>query len=266
MKYYKDRSDYWRKQAGNLSCTVNGLGPTGGFCLDPVSKKSVGGNHAFDKGLAEEMSSLMLGSQSSDVSVVDFGCGLGLYGQYFKTSSKRIAWTGYDGSENIENVTSGFVKFIDLAEPKFLGKNYDWAMSVEVAEHLPMHLESNFLYMMHVHNKMGMVITWAVPGQGGHHHVNCQSNSYVKCVMTKLLNYTVVEEVNNKLKSVATLHWIKSTAMVFFKPKDYIPTPWHIAARKILSKYAMGSTELEDMHVKALHDSECWNLRNIKGT
>eukprot|EP01036_Dinobryon_divergens_P029921 gene29921-39092_t len=266
LKYFKDRSDYWRKEAGSLSCKVNGLGPNGGFCLDPVKKESVGGNQYFDKGIAEEMSTLFLGSKSSNVSVVDFGCGFGQYGQYFKTTWDRIEWVGYDGSENIESVTSGFVKFIDLAEPKFLGTNYDWTISIEVAEHLPIHLESNFLYMLHVHNKMGMIITWAVPGQDGHHHVNCQSNSYVKCVMTKLLNYTVGDEVTAKLQSVATLPWTKKTAMAFFKAKDYTPTPWHVAAKRILSKFAMGSKELEDMHTKALHESGCWELRNIRGT
>jgi tryptophanyl-tRNA synthetase len=149
LKYYKDRSNYWRKEAGIFSCKVNKLGPTGGFCLDPDTKLSVGANNAFDKGLADEMSLVMLRSEpSNNVSVVDLGCGFGQYGEYFKKSSERIKWTGYDGSENIKIVTAGFVEFIDLAEPKFLGTNYDWAMSIEVAEHLPMQLESNFLYML----------------------------------------------------------------------------------------------------------------------
>ena len=266
LNYYKERGDYWRKRAGTLSCKVDGLGPTGGFCLNPDTKESIGGNDLFDKGFAVEMTRIFLEPKTHSVSVIDFGCGFGQYGKYLNNEpSKRIAWTGYDGSENIEIITNNFVKFIDLAEPKFLGTKYDWAMSIEVAEHLPMHLESNFLYMLHVHNNMGVVLTWAVPGQDGHRHVNCQSNSYVKCVMTKLLNYTVVEEVNTKLKSVATLSWIKNTAMAFFKDSDYTPTKWHVAANKILSKYALGSTELQDMHTKALRDSGCWELRNIGG-
>ena len=203
LKYYKERSDYWRKEAGTLSCKVNGLGPNGGFCLDPVQKKSVGSNHAFDKGIAEEMSTLFLGSMSSNVSVVDFGCGFGQYGKYFKTtSSNRIEWVGYDGSENIESVTSGFVKFIDLTEPKFLGTNYDWAISIEVAEHLPMHLESNFLYMLHVHNKMGIFLTWAIPGQGGHHHVNEQPTEYWINHLRKY-NYEVLAEDTSRVRKLA---------------------------------------------------------------
>lgn len=265
LMYYKDRGDYWRKQAGILSCKLNDLGPTGGFCLDPTSKSSVGSNDELDRGLSGEMSRLFL-KDSPSVEVIDLGCGFGQYGRHFESSAKGIKWTGYDGSENIDIITDGFVKFIDLAEPKFLGKKYDWAMSIEVAEHLPMHLEANFLYVLDVHNRNGVVLSWAVPGQGGHAHVNCQSNEYVQCVMTKILNYSYDDAAAARMRAAATVSWLKNTVMVFSRSDDHVATAWHAAATHILSKYALGSTRLEEMHTKALKDSGCWSLRNLKGT
>ena len=44
------------------------------------------------------------------------------------------------GTEDIAETSKGLVKFFDLTDPVFMGM-YDWAISIEVAEHLPPFLE-----------------------------------------------------------------------------------------------------------------------------
>ena len=44
------------------------------------------------------------------------------------------------GTEDIAEASKGLVKFFDLTDPVFMGM-YDWAISIEVAEHLPPFLE-----------------------------------------------------------------------------------------------------------------------------
>ena len=43
-----------------------------------------------------------------------------------------VSYTAYDGGEGVEAVTGGAVRFLDLAEPTWLGVGYDWVVSLEV--------------------------------------------------------------------------------------------------------------------------------------
>lgn len=61
------------------------------------------------------------------------------------SKKKGVHWIGYDGAENIESVTNGFVKFLDLTEEQDIDKS-DWTMSIEVAEHIPKNYEEIYLY------------------------------------------------------------------------------------------------------------------------
>jgi len=49
---------------------------------------------------------------------------------------------------------------------------------LEVAEHIPKHLEERFTQTVHRHVKIGgyLMLSWAVEGQGGLGHVNCRNN------------------------------------------------------------------------------------------
>lgn len=43
-----------------------------------------------------------------------------------------ITWEGFDGAENIEEITDHFVRWADLTVPQWFGHKHDWVMSLEV--------------------------------------------------------------------------------------------------------------------------------------
>jgi len=205
--------------------------------------------------MAQALGTIFTNDHAS-VTVGDFGCGFGQYGKYFKHDFPSLQWTGYDGSENIETATKGHVKFLDLSEPQVL-QDFDWAMAIEVAEHLPPSMEASFIYFLTRHNQKGAVLTWALPKQGGHHHVNGQTNEYVKCVFTKVLGYTVDDEAERQIrKDIKKCFWLKNTFMFFRKPAEFKPLAWESQARKMTEKY-VNSSELLPSYLKAVLEAGC---------
>lgn len=90
-----------------LSCKCYGFWYWGGFCLKK-EKMYVGGNKAHDIGLSNELALLF-----KDKTVVDLGAGLGHYCPIISRKAKEC--DSYDGLVNIEEVTNGKVKYLNLA-------------------------------------------------------------------------------------------------------------------------------------------------------
>jgi hypothetical protein len=153
-----------RKQYEQLSCKCHGIGSSGGFCLDK-DNFNVGGNHVWCKRIAEELRRLF-----HRQSVYDFGAGLGWYGRALlsnETDGYRLAsYQAFDGATNIESIVAdGFVKYLDLSQPVNLPMK-DWVLSLEVGEHIPVQFESIFIQNLHRHNRNGIILSWAVQGNG----------------------------------------------------------------------------------------------------
>jgi hypothetical protein len=194
-----------------LSCKYTGIGPTGGFCLDNKTR-DVGGNGCVSIHFAKALA-LMMGP----VMTIDLGCGLGQYGPVLRQNG--VKWVGYDGAENIEEVTKGHVKFLDLSEPlpSSMEKG-DWSMSIEVGEHIPVQNEVIFVYNVLSMCKNSTVLSWALPGQMGHHHVNLRSNQYVKSKF-ECVGFTFQNKDTTMLRNTVdnSCPWLRKTVMVFQK-------------------------------------------------
>jgi tryptophanyl-tRNA synthetase len=81
-----------------------------------------------------------------------------------KLKPKKIkSWAGYDAAGNIEEITSGRVKYFDLTKPRYLGKTFDWVTTFEVGEHIPVQFERIFFENLIRHAREGIVISWALP-------------------------------------------------------------------------------------------------------
>lgn len=119
---------HWRREAGHLSCRLNGVGPSGGFCLHK-HRERVGGNFMLSHGLARA-----LGTLFENASVLDIGAGLGQYGTFFARHHPTVRWTGIDGAEGVEEATSGRVRFVELADGLLpsLQHSADWVLALEV--------------------------------------------------------------------------------------------------------------------------------------
>ena len=124
------------------------------------------------------------------------------------------SWTGYDGSPNVEEVTQGLVKTLDLSVPQDLMRQWDWVMSLEVGEHIPKHFEDIYLTNVLKHAKEGIVMSWAVRGQGGRSHVNELDNIEVVERMLER-GFLPVFAWWHKLRENSKKDWFKNALMVF---------------------------------------------------
>lgn len=106
------------------------------------------------------------------------------------------------------------MKFADLTVPQYFEHKYDWVMSLEVGEHIPAEYENIFLDNLARHADKGILLSWAVEGQNGHHHVNNYNNDYViECMRERSFEY----DAATSLRTVAALPYLKNTLMVFRK-------------------------------------------------
>ena len=89
-------------------------------------------------------------------------------------------------------------------------------MTLEVAEHIPADFEEIFLDNVIRHARSGIILSWAVPGQGGYHHVNLRSNDYV---IAKMDSLCFAHDLTNstRLRQLATFGWFKNNVNVFHR-------------------------------------------------
>jgi len=146
--------------------------------------------------------------------IVDLGCGDGKYVKTLKETG--ILADGFDGNPSTPEYTNNLCGVLDLSIPYQFAEKYDWVISLEVGEHLPKHFEDIFIGNLHNNNKYGIILSWAVKGQGGYGHFNEQDNDYVKSKICNL-GYTNDIESELKMREAATIPWFKNTIMVFRK-------------------------------------------------
>lgn len=174
------------QKMGKLQCERSkGTAEGGGYC-----KRGV--HLGADKTLLPTLSDFLEGKQ-----VASFGDGTGQYKNELLKLKKIKSYDSYDGGPFSEEESKGIVKYMDLTIPHYGLPVYDWVVSIEVAEHIPKQYESIFLDNIFRHAKEGIILSWAVPGQGGFRHVNNRSVQYVMQIMNK--NGFQLDENSSKL-------------------------------------------------------------------
>ena len=205
---------YYKSLATNLSCIFKGIDVNGGFCLNK-HKKQVGGNNCHDKSLNIKIVEILNYTRST--SIYDFGAGLGQYKKLFVDNG--IKYEGYDASPNIEALTENSVHYADLTiANRFIKK--DWAMSLEVGEHINKKYEHVFIQNIADSVFNGVILSWAVRGQGGHNHVNTHNPKYIICKM-KRIGFEIDHRFTKEIKrSVKRCYWIRRSVNVFVRTAD----------------------------------------------
>jgi len=163
--------------------------------------------HCFDEKLC---STIIEFSKSKIKNIIDIGCGNGSYVKKFLDSNFECI--GYDGNPITPEITDGLCKVMDLSKPTNLGK-YDLAISLEVGEHIPKQYEQIFIDNV-CSSSNNIIISWAVEGQGGYGHVNCQNNDYIIAEFNRR-GYRYDENISKKLRENSTLPWFVNTLMYF---------------------------------------------------
>ena len=106
-------------------------------------------------------------------SVVDFGCGRGLWLETWQERGIEDV-VGLDGDyvdrARLAIPASLFLPH-DLSKPVSLGRKFDIAQSLEVAEHIPPDASEIFIQNLVDHSDC-IIFSAAVPGQGGEFHIN----------------------------------------------------------------------------------------------
>jgi len=169
--------------------------------------------HQYDSNLASALTKFF--KQENAISIADFGCGMGNYVKTFNYNN--IKASGFDGNPNTPQLTQqNCCTVLDLSIPILFDSKFDWILSLEVGEHIPQQFEHQFINNLHNNNKRGIILSWAVEGQGGQGHFNERNNTYIKHIFSNLgyFNDIIAENI---LRRNSTLTWFKNTIMVFRK-------------------------------------------------
>lgn len=142
-------------------------------------------------------------------SVVDMGCGTGRY-----VSAMRAAGIDCDGVDGNPLTAGPGLSVADLSTELRLPRTYDWVLSMEVGEHIPRQYEGTFIGNLNRHARLGIVLSWASPGQPGRGHVNERTSEYLADIMSGL-GYYPCWDWEAAFRQQARLPWLKTTIMVF---------------------------------------------------
>ena len=169
-------------------------------------------DHFFDEALSRSISSFLKSEHTK--TLVDLGCGDGKYTSFFNENG--INTHGFDGNPYTPSITKGVCEVLDLSKPHLFDPPYDWVLSLEVGEHIPKEFESIFIDNLVNNCKFGIILSWAIVGQHGTGHVNCQNNEYVKEKIQKK-GFRNIEQLEIQFRADAQISWFKNTIMVFRK-------------------------------------------------
>lgn len=140
-------------------------------------------------------------------SMLDVGCGPG--GMRQVAAALGITWEGVDGDPAC--------KAPDVIVHDYTGGGLWWSAvdlvwSVEFVEHVAPSARDNFLATFEAGRVLFM--THALPGQIGHHHVNCQPPAYwIDALQAR--GWTLDAEATLAARMVATDQYTRATGLVF---------------------------------------------------
>jgi hypothetical protein len=144
-----------------------------------------------------------------EIPIIDIGCGHNFY-------ASILNYCGYKAiGIDTTDLGSKYFKKGDVTKPIKIKGNHN-VISFEVGEHIPKDYEQIFINNLCKHSKKYIILSWAVLGQGGDGHVNCQNNDYIINEMFNR-NYTLNLEYTNSLREKINLFWFRDTLMVFEK-------------------------------------------------
>lgn len=145
--------------------------------------------------------------------VADLGCGTGRYCKIFESFDWKV--DGYEGTEGISELgIYDNIHQFDLSSPiSGVDTEYDLVVCLEVGEHIPQNKEHIFIDNVSKFTSKDLVLSWAVPGQGGKGHYNEKTNGYVINEFKKR-GLFIRKRYSKVLRYYSTLRWFKNTILV----------------------------------------------------
>ena len=177
---------------------------TGIWSIEVAKKR-----HRFDRELAEYIARAYYPKKMADV-----GCGDGSYCKFFKGSNWPIVH-GYEGTPEINSLgIYNDIMVVDLTKRRYVDIDYDLVLCLEVGEHIPQKYEQVFIDNLCEYVHKDLILSWAIPGQGGAGHFNEQPNEYVIKEFSKR-GLAFDRAQSEKLRGAASLRWFVNTLMVY---------------------------------------------------
>ena len=153
-----------------------------GDCSDPSDPPSLRWSagqcsYKLDRKLARCLATFFSGR-----SVTELGAGAGRYKAFVRAAGNVTAYAAYDGLPNAAELSGGLVETADLSVDQPSLRRSDWAMSLEVFEHIPRRFEDAVRRNVDRAAGDGIVISWSVMGgsQSEHGHVNPKRKTQVR--------------------------------------------------------------------------------------
>lgn len=146
--------------------------------------------------------------------IADFGCGLGYTCKSLEDSDFDVI--GFEGTPDLGDL--GVFTPIhqqDLTIPFFLPESRN-IICLEVGEHIPIEYEDAVYDNITNNAKWRVILSWAIPNQGGTGHYNEQPNYYVIAQM-QARGFKINHDLTRSLRSVTPdeTWWFRESIMVF---------------------------------------------------
>ena len=156
-------------------------------------------------------------------SVCDVGCGVGTWLRAFHEAGVQdiIGVDGYYVDKSLLEIPHFAFHEADLRQPLRLGRSFDMAMSVEVAEHLP---ESRSISFVQDLTRLAPVVLFsaAIPGQGGTDHINEHWQSYWATIFAQH-DFVTCDALRPLIWDNANIaRWYRQNILLFCR-RDFLP-------------------------------------------
>lgn len=182
---------------------------TGIWDMDTVAR----GGHKHDEYLVRAIAELYTPALAADL-----GCGDGWYCKRLR----ELGWPqvhGYEGCEAMQKQgVYDDIFVMDLTKRRWVEIPYGLVLCLEVGEHIPKEHEQTFLDNVAEFGKsaFAVLLSWAVPGQGGRGHFNERPNDYIESNM-RSRGFIVDSWATQHLRRTASLKWFKNTLVAYGK-------------------------------------------------
>eukprot|EP00929_Paragymnodinium_shiwhaense_P075321 TRINITY_DN38502_c0_g1_i1.p1 TRINITY_DN38502_c0_g1~~TRINITY_DN38502_c0_g1_i1.p1 ORF type:complete len:590 (-),score=83.05 TRINITY_DN38502_c0_g1_i1:209-1978(-) len=147
--------------------------------------------------------------------VADLGASLGGYSIFLNRTGMFEAFA-FDGAANINSVTGGKVRNLQLHHPFTLWQRFDWILCLEVLEHIPPQSERLALRNIREHARKGAIISWAkeYTNYMDPLHVNAKDDPAVKASLASV-GFVRDEQLTAAVRGSSDLFWLQETVAVY---------------------------------------------------
>jgi len=171
--------------------------------------------------------------------VVDFGCGIGawLFAAEKLGAASILGIEGHWIADANTVVDKSRIKTADLStDPPVFSKQFDLAITIEVAEHLPEASADAFIRSL-ISASNHILFSAAVPGQGGVGHVNEQFLPYWVAKFWAL-GYVPLDPIRPYIANDASVYaWLRQNLVMFVSYGSLIRSPAFIRHARPLSDF-----------------------------